>query len=40
MDDGSGQDVLDTSGALRHGVLGSTPAVEANDPAWSSEHPY
>jgi hypothetical protein len=40
IDEGSGQNVLDSSGALRHGVLGGTPAVESSDPVWSSEHPY
>jgi parallel beta-helix repeat protein len=40
MDEGSGQFALDSSGNLRHGILGSTPAAEANDPVWSSEHPY
>jgi hypothetical protein len=40
MDEGSGQFALDSSGNLRHGILGSTPAAEANDPLWSSLHPY
>jgi len=40
MDEGSGQNALDTSGALRHGVLGGSPAAEGSDPVWSSQHPY
>jgi hypothetical protein len=40
LDEGSGQSALDSSGYLRHGVLGSTPAAEGNDPVWSSDHPY
>jgi parallel beta-helix repeat protein len=40
MDEGSGQNVLDNSGSLRHGTLGSTTAAESNDPIWSSGHPY
>jgi hypothetical protein len=40
MDEGSGQTAIDDSGNLRNGILGSTPAAEANDPLWSSLHPY
>jgi hypothetical protein len=40
MDEGSGQFAIDDSGNLRNGILGSTPAAEANDPLWSSLHPY
>lgn len=34
MYEGSGQTVRDLSGKGNHGTLGSTPAVDANDPTW------
>jgi hypothetical protein len=34
MNEGSGQTVRDWSGRGNHGYLGSTPAADANDPAW------
>jgi hypothetical protein len=35
MNEGQGQTVYDWSGNGNHGTLGSTPAVEDNDPAWT-----
>jgi hypothetical protein len=34
MNEGSGQVVRDWSGKGNHGVLGSTPQADANDPSW------
>jgi hypothetical protein len=34
MNEGRGQTVYDWSGNGNHGMLGSTPGVDANDPAW------
>ena len=34
MNEGKGQSVRDWSGNGNHGFLGSTPAADANDPAW------
>jgi hypothetical protein len=34
MNEGRGQTVYDWSGHGNHGTLGSTPGVDANDPAW------
>jgi hypothetical protein len=34
MNEGSGQTVRDWSGHGNNGVLGSTPAADANDPSW------
>ena len=36
MNEGSGQTVYDWSGNDNHGTLGSTPGVDANDPAWTN----
>ena len=35
MNEGRGQTVYDWSGNGNHGTLGSTPAVDANDPTWT-----
>lgn len=35
MNEGKGQTVYDWSGNGNHGTLGSTPAVDANDPTWT-----
>ncbi len=37
LDEGSGQMVRDSSGNDNNGVLGSTSAVAANDPTWSTD---
>jgi len=34
LNEGRGQTVKDWSGYGNHGILGSTPGVDANDPAW------
>ena len=34
MNEGRGQTIYDWSGNGNHGTLGSTPAADANDPAW------
>ncbi|MBI1356537.1 MAG: hypothetical protein GC160_19520 [Acidobacteria bacterium] len=36
LDEGSGQTVVDHSGAGRHGTLGSTTGADTNDPSWSA----
>jgi hypothetical protein len=36
MNEGKGQTVYDWSGNDNHGTLGSTPGVDANDPAWTT----
>ena len=35
MNEGQGQTVYDWSGNDNHGMLGSTPGVDANDPSWT-----
>ncbi|MEZ5365157.1 MAG: hypothetical protein R2748_23225 [Bryobacterales bacterium] len=34
MDEGGGQTLLDSSGAARDAILGSTAGADTNDPAW------
>jgi Concanavalin A-like lectin/glucanases superfamily len=35
LNEGKGQTVRDWSGKRNHGFLGSTPAVDSNDPSWT-----
>ena len=39
LDEGTGQVLSDASGNNRHGTLGTSAAVEAVDPVWSSDAP-
>jgi hypothetical protein len=39
LDEGTGQILNDASGNNRHGVLGTSSAVEAVDPQWSTNAP-
>jgi hypothetical protein len=39
MDEGTGQDVNDSSSNGRDGVLGTSAGAEASDPAWSTDSP-
>jgi hypothetical protein len=40
FNEGSGQTAADKSSRQNTGTLGSTPGVDANDPAWGAGYPF